>query len=353
MYLPGHDVILNDVFKHIKMDKKLDMKSLQKGLYYPDLPCGKYTIVDDKYVFMTSKNVCNLFNLIQLYDPKNNEFYEIFQSHKGILAYLHSMTPNPSFTVRDVRDTILIQICGYFLLALFDDNLWQPKPEKKPETFWLGAILHIIMDSYSPAHAIRTDLKQSLAPPRSPYTPSRIMRKRIRDVILDRIKEEFAEKTLDSFDKFHTTLANQFIDDKTAIAFIKEHKEQLYNSYLSFSFDIQMQKKAKSYLGAFSNYPTTASSRGKYDIRNFMYYNNQTNFYHQRKDFLFNLTKYPKMYDRMIEDCRFVVEVFVETLNSTGSIKPYFAKLCTYLLENTYRICKDDLDSYTGILNME
>ena len=362
MYLPGHDAIMSDILKNLTSEERsfIDTEPLRRGLHYPDLPCGKYDIVDNKYVFMTQKTTCNLLNLLQLYDPQNNEFYEIFQSHKGILAYLHSMTPNPSFTVGDVRDTILIQICGFFILAIYDSNVFNKKAQKNPDVFWLGAILHVMMDSYSPAHAIRSDVKKITVPPRSPYTPSRIMRKRIRDVILATIKAEMTAENghadhgvLDTKESFAAAIKDRFKGDATATAFIVQHQDQLYNSFLNFTFDTQTQKRAKYFLGKPNVIPK--AQRGKYDIRNFMYYNNQFNFYHQRKDFLFNITRNPELYKKMIDECAFVVRLFIEAVRpATPKNTKYFVQtLYTFLYDNTYRIAVDDAAAYTGPLDLD
>lgn len=349
MYLSGHDTIMNDILDDLTPQEKalIGGEALRRGLYYPDLPCGKYDI-DGKHVFMAKKTTCNLWNLIKLYDPKNNEFYEIFQSHKGILAYLHSMTPNPSFTVKDVRDSIVMQICGFFLLAVYDRNLYKKQPEVLPDPFWLGALLHIVMDSYSPAHAIRSNPKKITIPPRSPYTPSRLMRKRIRDTILDAIRTEVKTSKIDNQETFIERLRVAFQHDQTALSFIDRHNDQLYTSFLNFTFDTQLMRKTKKNIKV---HDLSHDKPNKYDIKNFMYYNNQFNFYHQRKDFLYTITRDKHLYSKMVKECSYIVQLYLKALTSNGF--DVLQTLYDFLLSGPYRICKEDLKSFTGPIDMD
>lgn len=351
MYIPGHESIINDVLSRLPQNQ-LDNEQigqLKTGLFYPDLPCGKYTRIPPNKVFLTSKTTCSFLNLLKLYDPKNNEFYEIFQSHKGILAYLHSMSPSPSYTARDVRTAILHQALVFFLLALYDDNVFDSVPSIKPSYFWIGMLLHMVMDSYSPAHTIRKETPEFVLPPRSIYTPSRLMRKRVRDVILDTIRADL-DKTVKDIEDFTQDLQNTFDGDTSSQEYIKSHSEQIYNSYLMFMFDQQTTSKMKSIIG--TSKPKEHSTYEDGNITNFMYYNNQFNFYHQKKDFLYNLNQ--KTYDIMINDCVFILTLFFDacSANNIRFVTKYLKKILNYLTDNTFRMTKRHLDGQTGQLDM-
>jgi hypothetical protein len=351
MYIPGHEMIINDTLAKLSKNQRdiVDTGQLKTGLFYPDLPCGKYNIISRNNVFMTSKTTCSFINLLKLYDPNNNEFYEIFQSHKGILAYLHSMSSSPSYTARDVRTAILNQCLTFFLLAMYDDNIFMKAPKKKLSFFWLGMLLHIIMDSYSPAHTIRKETSHIDVPPRSIYTPSRLMRKRVRDVILDIIKNDIGNR-VKTIKEFTVYLRDIFEDDAKSNDYISNHLDQIYNSYLMFMFDMQTTAKIQSIIGKYK--PKEYQTYKPKNITNFMYYNNQFNFYHQKKDFLYNIDD--STYNMMIDDCIFIFNLLFEASKLDVTSDPKYLKmLLTYLTDNTFRMTKKDLDFQTGPVDLD
>lgn len=358
MYLAGHESILEDVFKVYTFNAKiLNYEQLKTGLFYPDLPCGKYQYIDNKHVYMTEKKLCNMLSLLKLYDPKNNEFYEIVQSHKGILAFLHSMSPSPNYTAGEVREAILNQLISYFILAVYDEEIFtNKKPQIKQNSFWLGLILHVIMDSYSPAHTIRVNGKASrmVLPPRSPYTPSRIMRKNIREIIFEVIEETFQKDHPKTQDEFINIMIKKFKDNNKALDYIDRHKEQLYNSFLSFLFDKQVDTKATAILGKYKYFKKDKTPYQQYDIINFMYYNNQLGLYHQMKDFLYNIKIHPGMYKRMVDDCIFVLKLYEDVIEKRQrNIKKVLKILYKYLVENTYHMTPEHMLQQSGYLEID
>ena len=166
MFIQGHIEIIQDIldnhlpkgfFKFIDhpADKKT-LKNLFIGLQYPDAPCGKYEVSSNNSILFKRAKICEITKLFKLFSGASYGESKIFQFHKGYFAHLHSMSTDPENTVLKIRNKIINSIIGYALLAVYDDTLLNDTDRQiKPNLFWIGIILHMITDSYSPAHTIR------------------------------------------------------------------------------------------------------------------------------------------------------------------------------------------------------
>lgn len=143
MYLKGHKQILDSSLYDIKLTGE-QYKSLIEGLEYPDISCGYIRIT---YPDLTAKYIhklCPVYSLYKLVGTGMHGNTELYQSHRGKFAINHAMTPDPKYTLRDIQYKILRKSLLYYYLAV-----------KQNDIHWLGMMIHLISDSYSPAHTMR------------------------------------------------------------------------------------------------------------------------------------------------------------------------------------------------------
>lgn len=138
-------------------------KVLLPGVYYPDLPCAKRTVRGGR-VRHTRMRLCSVRKLVGSVGL-STRLMEIYASHNGVMSYLHAMAPLPDARVRQVRDRVLAQTLVLFATALCDDTSDLDLPPEsrdspRPNPFWLGQALHVLMDSYSPAHTLRANSRR-------------------------------------------------------------------------------------------------------------------------------------------------------------------------------------------------
>ena len=149
-----HNAMMNR--KHLVSKKNKRFKSLVNGLYYPDLPCSSRTLRNGVVTHDTIK-LCSLKKL--LFFSANDHLHEAYASHNGSMAYLHAMAPTPVATVGRVRDSVVRQLLMLFAAGVRDETTVGLDrvdiSEAVPNAFWLGQALHVLMDSYSPAHTLR------------------------------------------------------------------------------------------------------------------------------------------------------------------------------------------------------
>ena len=151
MYTAGHLEILRDALKMYEkihgspyfskdsQDEK-DEKVLMASISFPDFPCGKVEVVGDRLV--NKMHACNVVRLIA-----NMLFDELslgYQSHNGFYSLWHAMSHDPDKSVSNIARNVAEYILICCKLA-----------HEERSFFWLGFALHIVMDSYSPAHVLR------------------------------------------------------------------------------------------------------------------------------------------------------------------------------------------------------
>lgn len=370
MYISGHESILNEILDTPQFQQlpiTYNKQTLFKGLIYPDLPCGKYdldTSSNPPKIVMTHKKLCNLANLYKTLD-KYFDHKEIFQSHRGIYSFLHSMSHDPTLKVKDIVVTILENIASYAFLSLHENDI-----------FWIGIILHMIMDSYSPAHTIRFVHKKVYHPQRQisnfslPFfqlidgvrDASNIhFKQKIKDALMSMIRKTMTNKqnikTCHEDLKTHLVLyfSRKHEDHSQEIEFVKQKSHELFKAYKMYMFDAQRRQFIYSQFKL--QYPLI-KPKEPFDITNFQYYNNQSDIYHKRKDFLNKVRKYPEMYQRMKDECATVLKMYFDYANKihithkheiTKLIKGFVKEIYTYLASHTFRISQDDLKSTTGV----
>lgn len=156
MLITIHKEILNNAldnfnFNYInKLDsistKKFDKSNLIKGLIYPDLACGKKTIIEEngKLSIEPYYELCNKIMLAYIKFP--NKFFNtrLYQNHRGRWSIGHSMTNSTHYTMEQILKKILKRITLLYYLSLKNESLIP-----------LGMLLHTVQDSFSYAHTER------------------------------------------------------------------------------------------------------------------------------------------------------------------------------------------------------
>jgi len=359
MFISGHKEIMenllnifkNKYFKKIKNFNNVNITNITIGMQYPDLPCGKYRFNDDnEYIIMTDNSLCPIIKLYKILF-KEYEFSEIFQSHNGFNSYLHSMSYNDGILNKNIYDKILTYIVGCLLLSIYDKQYYKIndlKPE--PNIFWIGVILHMITDSYSPSHTIRfKNIKTEF--------PYKI--KIDKDARIVRLIKKYISNLntiITSEDKLKNILLKHFANENKQ-AFIKENIHHIFKVYKLFLFHIQVNNKINS-LNLINNdesVPIITKST-TYDIQYFQYYENQSTLYHNSKDLMLVLNNYPKMYKRMINECKFIMINYRNCLinikndrdNHLNYAKQFINTTYNFIKNNTYRMDNNSLNRKSG-----
>jgi len=325
MYISGHKHVLREVLQHMPVPYKSNLK---KGLMYIDLPCGKYKFISKNHVVMNKKRVCKIYHLYKILSETNG-FKEIFQSHRGMLAYLHSMTYDQHQTVKHIRDKIVTHILVFAYLAASTYN------NEKGDAFWIGCILHIVMDSYSQSHTIRLLHKPTKIPSYIPLSPSDKAKIYLEEKVFPLITATTSKELIHKLIKLKPSM-------KSYVAYKKKH---IFRAYKRYVFHTRLQKLiSKRYTLPEIKHDTHQS----YDIVNFQYYKTQSVLYHAKYDQLSKLKKYPEMYDRMIQDCISIVKMYDRYLSNHN--RSYFIhSLHQYVLNNTFKISEENLKHRTGL----
>ena len=333
MYIQGHIDIINEVLPEDYFDSKdkqytnFTKHNLIKGLKYIDVPCGGYKIRDGKILF-EKKKLCEFESFFHLFLEKTSGETPMYQHHKGFFSHLHSMTTDPENSVEKIRNKIVLSIIGYAMLAVFDKEIGIVDAKINPHSMWMGMVLHIITDSYSPAHTIRN--------PNQNYNVINDLEaidddKKMRLDVHAKIKTAAKEKKM--YDK--KPLLKSLINENNR-EFIVKNKKQLWDSYKAFKFEYDLNKMSNDLLETNASYKVIGKQRMG-DIVAFQYYGYQTTFSHLRFDFLKYTRDKPLIYKRMKNECMEILMMYKKVL-LTGDIKEYVSNLIKFLLEGPFRI---------------
>lgn len=171
MFIAGHEELLELVIKALTPDEReyisQSLRTMRDGLRYPDLPCAQRALKNGK-VFNVDYKPCPVLKMRHLFGSSKNRAYEIYLSHNGRLAFMHAMTPASTDKQTDVQKKIIDTLVIMFRLAVHDDTHISDKPGVN--AFWLGQVLHTVMDSYSPAHTYRMNTRKKAPPIEKPLT---------------------------------------------------------------------------------------------------------------------------------------------------------------------------------------
>jgi hypothetical protein len=147
----------------------LSYEMLEIGVKYQDMPCATRVLdyVQEKdrrnvRVYMKDYKLCNPLSLLVHAGPypmsrssaELAHLSEAYISHNLTLAYLHSMTPTPDMTNAQVAREVL-RLCASLAAMAINDSLSMDGAKNAPNAFWMGVLLHLVTDAFSPAHVLR------------------------------------------------------------------------------------------------------------------------------------------------------------------------------------------------------
>ena len=306
------DISLVDLFDDLPSGKMNSKKMLKVGLWYPDLPCSIYKFKGD-WVTMVPKNKCSITRFAKILSSAN-EYDEIFQSHHGIYAFLHSMTYDPEVSADALRKRILHKLMASAVFAAYDNTAYANVPTKQPNIFWIGMIMHTIQDSYALSHTVRTN-------------------KQLPDYVVEKESERHAFKRsfrtsmfnlarshahdglhIHTEDELQSVLMKQYKDQPEILRYIdKRGIHKLFKAYKLYMFDVQSRHTVQHALRANNMSKLLGCKHGendKYDIRAFQYYKGQSAIYHTQNDLISRVKSLPGMYERMVSECVHLLRLF-------------------------------------------
>lgn len=116
-------------------------KSLEWGVEWPDVPSD-------------APGQINYLGLVNINKPGT----VAYESHNGANQFWHSMAPSDAqYTNGEVLDKIIHQAATWYKRAQTEKALNQGNHNNGAALFELGKLLHMVQDSYSPAHVIRDE----------------------------------------------------------------------------------------------------------------------------------------------------------------------------------------------------
>ncbi len=359
-----------NITSHINFDK------LIQGLNYPDFPCGHYDIIKGRVV-MTNASLCPIHKMA--HDIKKRKGFEndrltfAYSSHKGRFSTLHSMTFNPSTLVHQLRDMILHQAMVFATLSIHDTVSESTYGNPKPNIFWLGNLIHMVQDSYSPAHVVRSNtFKSGTAKEKKFIKVLKYLSKEehvTRD--LDDITQELASAFVLRAVQKAVKESKQFPNRKRVGAFLRNFAKEdgfpfnvhskldnmidLFLSYYIFETPLEQpterlnNKTYRQILARHTSHPQV------HKIINFQYYNNQDSKKHALMDTLAFVKRYG-LFEDAVRDTVVILDMYSHAIHeiaiegkSCEDVAPVFASMVAkYLQERTLCIEKDCSHLMTG-----
>lgn len=380
MYSGGHIEILmaalklmNETQKNTFMQafpqhKEMSIKNCIIGLKYPDYPCGKYKF--DNGRIKMKKTLCSLLKLIDDIVIIPNLYSLSYSSHNGFFSTWHSMTYDPSKTVRETADNVIDHIMAACKLALFDETLDVPGPN----SFWIGFALHIIMDSYSPAHILRMntfpmDYHKIMSTDALPQ-PTLSRKDSLELKIVDRLKEKIHDTTLKITKDEDIDTAIEAISKDIKRKSDRRDVKELARFFLFHNKELQSIQKIHSVVARTLSdkvgkdpfrdpvYRQRRRSLRKSPIINFFYYPAQSAMFHRKNDLIYAVKKY-NMYDSCVLDTYMILQIYKEALELISNTEhpmdkmtitfAFLRKIYKYLSLVTFYIHPKCNDLKTGI----
>jgi hypothetical protein len=135
-----NNLVINN---NIQLDDT-QLKNFAKGLFFPDLPCAYFYLEGDELKMFV--RLCSVIKLGML--GKFTDKYvssQIEESHNGKYSLNHSMASSNKDTNETSRLNIIRRCCVLAFKYLETDDI-----------SFLGYLIHIIQDSFSPGHTFRS-----------------------------------------------------------------------------------------------------------------------------------------------------------------------------------------------------
>lgn len=305
MYTLGHEEILEDAMSRLagsgsgssssdddpivffgdERDHDV-MTILMSSISYPDFPCGSVKVVKGHLVDKLMP--CSAFKLASsiVFGHKDTLGY---QSHNGFYALWHSMTIDPNRTVANVAKNVVEYVMVCCKLAF-----------ERQSMFWLGFALHIIMDSYSPAHVLREG-----AHPRI-HQGDLVTWVRSFDTDLS----DDARSNLENVRALMRSVIDDASAGRSASAIVGKHRGTTKKAAAFILFDhLQRQELLGIMKAAHKTSDMTATHQENRTILNFYYYPLQKGFFHSSFDFMSEVKK-AGLYENCVEDVLAILHLF-------------------------------------------
>jgi hypothetical protein len=324
MYTPGHNEIIQDAInllgatrlehlfiKQQKAFKRARASYFMDGLQYPDYPCGSFKKKKERYVM--SKSLCSVIKVLQdsVFFP--NIFSLSYSSHNGYFSVWHAMTYDPRIPVPEVTGDIVDMIMACCKLSLLDED--------GPDSFWMGFALHIIMDSYSPAHVLRHTTKDRPPTNISLEDTTEIKRQEAQIKVLAKMKSiiySSGENTKEHLDKTVAKLAidanikslKSRYDMKSLARFFAWHNQEIRDiNQVRTVFN-----KTKIILQEFPDMTPIKLPKNHMYISRYHYFQSQSAWFHKKNDLLVSV-KQAGYYDQCVKDCSVVLKLYLHALD--------------------------------------
>lgn len=358
MYTWGHLQILNEALKLLQSSlEKEQLVQLYKGLRYPDFPCGSYHFDKTNSKRMIFKdNICSLFSVFKDLNMLPNYFASSYASHNGYYSVWHSMTYNPERPVYKITRDIIDQIISFLSLAFIDENTGHVRPS--PQFFWLGMALHVIMDSYSPAHTLRcpstttNDACQQYIDlvKQHPATLTPAMQKA--NAVLRELKDRLmtVSATVDDDDEEHVQEILQDIFKKYNIR-NKTQKHELQKTALFLYFHNHHQIRIKKEITERDVSKRKTKSAKQHPIITYFSYPQQSSWFHKINDTIFML-KRRNLYESAIHDTHQIIAMTISLTTqklTRSKVRSYLLQVYTYLYHNTFLMAPGVAEMPTGV----
>jgi hypothetical protein len=344
MYTWGHNEILQMALESSNFTPE-QLKAIKLGLRYPDFPCGLYMFQDGRLVL--TKSLCSL---IQTFKDVTNNFASSYASHNGYYSVWHSMTYSPERSVAKITRDIIDQVISFLWLCFVDENTEESRPE--PEYFWLGMALHIIMDSYSPAHTLRCsagasadckDLIKAVKAHRAKLTAT--MRKN--NAVLKDLKDDLLKiaRTIGQDDEQHVEQVLNYIYQKHHIK-SQGKKSELAKIAMFMLFHNHHQLAIKKITDA----PVRQRRRqATAAIVTYYSYPQQNIWFHKVHDTIFMLHQM-KLYDDVVSDCSTILKMTQQVDPSKlSSVKQYLKKVHAFCVTKIFALAPEVENIGTGV----
>lgn len=368
MYTWGHIELLQEVLEtcsatgktcHLTRKQK---ERLERGLKYPDFPCGTYTFDEKDPSRMVFKDeICSLLNVLKDISLLPNYFAASFASHNGYFSVWHSMTYNPERPVYKIARDIIDQIIAFLSLCFLDENTGLVR--KVPNLLWVGMALHVIMDSYSPAHTLRCPrgteetctalVKRVKAHPAKQGRESKKANRVLKE-LKDRLMQ--ISETIESNDKQHIEAILTELTAKHKIV-DKKARQQLKATAMFLFFHNHHQIKIKRVITDKIVHERKRVMDVKSEliapIVTFYSYPEQSSWFHKVNDTLWMLDR-KGLREALLYDCSVVMSRTMKLVTQDGpitrrAVKAYLQGVYAYLTHATFKLAEGVADMNTGV----
>ena len=343
MFLEGHRQILAEVvatrlpprfFASGWLNPSVNpLTAIERGLAYPDLPCGAVELEGDRAV-MRRPALCSTASTVRLFNKKY-QYSELYQSHLGTLAHTHAMSPDAGATAGQITRAI---VSHALMLATLFRRAAREGDDDSP--FWIGVVLHTLTDSYADAHAIRLPgvALVRAAPP--PHAHDKVMRHAA-------LLYDIAGRTLDRPLK-RAELA-EAIDRSSGVDRARHGAKRQHRIYLLYVLHRQTDHEVRIALPSVDGHllllkpASRAPTPRTHDIRAYSYYPTQKTGYHAVRDRLKLVRDRPAMWSRMLDECAELVRIFKEDglrrpLDGRRETTRFLSRLLDFLLAGPFRL---------------